>query len=60
MKRLTLVAIAFMALCSAAFAQQTHNASTPKDPATIPLSAEEKGTVIDDVSLQTLFFQHMT
>ena len=47
MKRLTLVAIAFMALCSAAFAQQTHNASTPKDPATIPLSAEEKGTVID-------------
>ena len=47
MKRLTLVAIAFMALCSATFAQQTHNASTPKDPATIPLSAEEKGTVID-------------
>ena len=47
MKKFALVAIAFMALCSAAFAQQTHNASTPKDPATVPLSAEEKGTVID-------------
>ena len=47
MKRLTLVTIALIAFCTAAFAQQTHNASTPKDPANVPLSAEEKGSVID-------------
>ena len=47
MKRLTLVTIALMVLYTAALAQQTHNASTPKDPANVPLSAEEKGSVID-------------
>ena len=47
MKKLVLTAISFIVLCTAAFAQQTHNASTPKDPASVPLPAEEKGTVID-------------
>ena len=47
MKKLVLTAISFIVLCTAAVAQQTHNASTPKDPASVPLPAEEKGTVID-------------
>ncbi|MBQ1219085.1 MAG: hypothetical protein IIX76_03880, partial [Bacteroidales bacterium] len=34
-------------LCTTAFAQNKHNASTPKDPATLPLPPEKKGLVMD-------------
>ena len=34
-------------LCTTAFAQNKHNASTPKDPATLPLAPEKKGLVMD-------------
>ena len=34
-------------LCTTAWAQNKHNASTPKDPATIPLPPDKKGMVID-------------
>ena len=53
MKKLVLTAISFIVLCTAAFAQQTHNASTPKDPASVPLPAEEKGTVIAGAAIAT-------
>ena len=36
-----------MILCTTAWAQNKHNASTPKDPATIPLPPHKKGVVID-------------
>ena len=36
-----------MVLCTTAWAQNKHNASTPKDPATIPLPPDKKGVVID-------------
>lgn len=46
MKRLLIICLTAM-LCTAAYAQQKHNASTPKDPATIPLPPDEKGLVMD-------------
>lgn len=46
MKRLLIICLTAI-LCTAAYAQQKHNASTPKDPATIPLPPSEKGIVID-------------
>lgn len=47
MKKTLLATISALMLCTAVFAQQTHNASTPKDPANTPLTADEKGLVID-------------
>ena len=47
MKRF-LSAICILTICFAtATAQQIHNASTPKDPATVPLPPTEKGLVMD-------------
>ena len=47
MKRL-FTTICILAICFAtATAQQTHNASTPKDPATVPLPPDRKGLIID-------------
>lgn len=45
MKRLAIL-LAIL-LCTTAFAQNKHNASTPKDPATIPLPPDKKGVTID-------------
>lgn len=45
MKRLTILLT--LLLCSTAYSQNKHNASTPKDPATIPLPPHRKGMVID-------------
>ena len=45
MKRFVL--LVSIILCTTAFAQNKHNASTPKDPATFPLAPEKKGLVMD-------------
>ena len=44
MKRLIIILLA--TLCTTAFAQNKHNASTPKDPATIPLPPDRKGDIL--------------
>ena len=44
MKRLLIILLA--ALCTTAFAQNKHNASTPKDPATIPLPDSLRGSIL--------------
>lgn len=36
-----------MVLCTTVWAQNKHNASTPKDPSTIPLPPDKKGVTID-------------
>ncbi|MBQ1275749.1 MAG: SMP-30/gluconolactonase/LRE family protein [Flavobacteriales bacterium] len=41
--------IALLLLSMVAFAQQTHNVITVKDPSTVPLSKEEKGEVLNGV-----------
>ena len=41
--------IALLLLSMVAFAQQTHNVITVKDPSTVPLSNEEKGEVLNGV-----------
>ena len=46
MKKLVLVAVLLM-LGTSAFAQQIHNAATPKDPARVALPANERGIIID-------------
>ena len=44
MKRLIIILLA--TLCTTASAQNKHNASTPKDPATIPLPPDRKGEIL--------------
>ena len=44
MKRLIIILLA--TLCTTAFAQNKHNASTPKDPATIPLPDSLRGSIL--------------
>lgn len=46
MKRILIICLTAI-LCTVAHAQQKHNASTPKDPATTPLPPHEKGLVMD-------------
>ncbi|MBR5183892.1 MAG: hypothetical protein IKW15_05425, partial [Bacteroidales bacterium] len=54
MKRLIIILLA--TLCTTTFAQNKHNASTPKDPATIPLPPDRKGDILSGTITESMIY----